>query len=292
MLGKKEISKSCHKSTMLFLSQALPGVVSTATSTHGDGTASTLEHWSSWWRAEATVLEKLWLNEMLKNSTQVCSGLAERCRQGLSPCFSPLDFHKTARGHLHTSENHYPLLKWRPGLARNRNWTCNCTPEAGGQWHCSCCSWPNQRPPGSRTDESLETKTKFPRTEGFASQWEERCSRARIATSLRFMQPLAPADLATVSKDSVKHWHLSALCKKDRLWGKVPCLRPEAMMTKKWDLHIGRWWSLNGHRGCWPYQGHPGLNFEKSSAFISRKPWASLKMDHKALKPSAPGAQI
>ena len=93
--------------------------------------------------------------------------------------------------------------------------------------------WLNQRPPGSRTDESLETKTKFPRTEDFASQREGRCWRARIAASPRFMQHLAPADSAMVSKDSVKHQHLSALCKKDRFWGKVPCLRFKAMMTKK-----------------------------------------------------------
>lgn len=101
------------------------------------------------------------------------------------------------------------------------------------EWHCCCRLWLNQRPPGSRTDESLETKTKFPRTEGFASQWEGRCLRARITASLRFMQHLASADSAMVSKDSVKKQHLSALCTKDRFWGKVLCLRFKAMMMKK-----------------------------------------------------------
>ena len=163
----------------------------------------------------------------------------------LAPWFPP-----NSQGTLTYLWKPFPLLKRQPGPKRNRNWTSNHTPEVGGEWHCCCILCLHQRPPGSRTDEYLETKNKFPRTESFASQWEGRCSRARMAVSLRLMQHLAPADSATVIKGSVKHWHLPALCKKYRFWGKVSCLRFKVTMMKKWDLHIGRWWSLNGHRSC------------------------------------------
>lgn len=86
-----EIPKFWYKLSTLLLLQALPGVVSTATSIRGAGTASSLEHRSPWWRAEATVLKKLWLNEMLENSLHASSGWCHTdAARNSHPAFWPL----------------------------------------------------------------------------------------------------------------------------------------------------------------------------------------------------------
>lgn len=122
-------------------------------------------------RAEATALEKLWLDEMLEQSLQACSGLVERCLKGLSTCFLPFDFHQTSKGHISTSEKHYSALKRQPQLKRNRNGAANHTAEAEGErvhilvavcGYIGCLQAPGLLP------ESPATKPNLPK----AGSWE------------------------------------------------------------------------------------------------------------------------